>query len=133
MGNLQQEPLKMLWVAELTLFLYQTVWYGSLKKLKIIITPFSLTNESFKGRFSILLQECVEMCNWHISVLGLQSTVTVRLEELDSQEEEDEEEVEEEDEDEEDEDEEGIIVEFCQEDILEEVLEHAVSKQFDSC
>jgi hypothetical protein len=58
----------------------------------------------------------------------------VRLEELDSQEEEDEEEVDEDedDEDDDDEDEEGIIVEFCQEDILEEVLEHAVSKQFDS-
>ena len=68
-------------------------------------------------------------------IIGLQSTVAVRLDELDSQEEEDEEEEDEEDDDEEDEDdddddddEEGIIVEFCQEDILEEVLEHAVSK-----
>ncbi|PSN40195.1 hypothetical protein C0J52_12889 [Blattella germanica] len=57
---------------------------------------------------------------------SLQSTVTVRLEELDSQEEEEEEdEDEEEEDDDDDDDEEGIIVEFCQEDILEDVLEHA--------
>lgn len=73
-----------------------------------------------------------------VAGLGLQSTVTMRLEELDSQEEEDDEEEEEDDEDEDededddDDDEEGIVVEFCQEDILEEVLEHAVSAKFHS-
>jgi hypothetical protein len=63
----------------------------------------------------------------HTCVAGMQSTIPVRLEELDSQEEEDEDE-EDDDDDDDDDDEEGIIVEFCQEDILEEVLEHAVSK-----
>jgi hypothetical protein len=76
------------------------------------------------------------MYNCLISGLGLQATITERLEELDSQEEEEEEEVdedededddEEEEEEDDDDDEEGIIVEFCQEDILEEVLEHAVN------
>ncbi|XP_021928968.1 protein kibra isoform X2 [Zootermopsis nevadensis] len=80
----------------------------------------SVKEESSDDSTIISSQTSTLTCNQ-----GLQSTVTVRLEELDSQEEEDEEEVEEEDEDEEDEDEEGIIVEFCQEDILEEVLEHA--------
>jgi hypothetical protein len=65
----------------------------------------------------------------------------MRLEGLDSQEEDDDEEEDEDedededddDEDEDDDDEEGIIVEFCQEHILEEVLEHAVSKKLHSC
>jgi hypothetical protein len=61
-----------------------------------------------------------------VSGLGVQSSVTMRLEGLYSQEEEDEDD---DDDDEEDEDdEEGIIVEFCQEHMLEEVLEHAVSE-----
>jgi hypothetical protein len=58
----------------------------------------------------------------------------VQLEDVDSQEEEEEEEEEvedvdedEDDDEDDDDDEEGIVVEFCQEDILEEVLEHAVS------
>jgi hypothetical protein len=65
----------------------------------------------------------------------------MRLEGLDSQEEEDDDEDEDEDEDEDDDDEEddddddeeGIIVEFCQEHMLEEVLEHAVSKMLHNC
>ncbi|XP_047003394.1 protein kibra isoform X1 [Schistocerca americana] len=61
---------------------------------------------------------------------GLHSTVSTRLEELDSQEEEEEEDEEDDDDDdddddEDDEEEDGIIVEFCQEDLLEAVLEHA--------
>ncbi|KAK7874477.1 hypothetical protein R5R35_001564 [Gryllus longicercus] len=59
---------------------------------------------------------------------GLPSTVSSRLEEVDSQEEEEEEEEEDDDDDDdedEDDEEEGIIVEFCQEDIMEDALEHA--------
>jgi len=84
--------------------------------------------------------KCVKVPDWPrvIAGLGVQSTVAMQLEEVDSQEEEEEEDEEEEeeeeedddedeDEDDDDDDEEGIVVEFCQEDILEEVLEHAVS------
>nr|CAD7416434.1 unnamed protein product [Timema poppensis] len=57
----------------------------------------------------------------NVCVSGLQPTLnSIPLEELDSQEEEDDDD---DDDDEDDDDEEGILVEFCQEDILEDVLE----------